>query len=62
LIAITRAHKESKKSKRVVNQARFLSKADADKLREEQEAKDKAEIAHKRAIRKKRHQQALKKL
>jgi hypothetical protein len=61
LVATTRTHKESKKGKRVINKARFLSKADADKLREEQEAKHMADIAHKRAMGEKKHQQALKK-
>jgi hypothetical protein len=62
LVATARSHKGSKKGKRVVNQARFLSKADADRLREEQEAKERAEIAHICAMEEKRHQQALKKL
>jgi hypothetical protein len=61
MVAAARAHKESKKGKRVVNQARFLSKADADRLREGLEAKERPDIAHKRAVEEKRHQQTLKK-
>jgi hypothetical protein len=46
MVVAARTHKESKKGKIVVNQARFLSKADADRLREEQEDKDRADLAH----------------
>ena len=53
-------HKEVKKGKKKISKARFLSKADADKLREEKEAKEVAERAKKRAAGLKRQQQELK--
>jgi hypothetical protein len=61
LVAASRAHKETKKGKRIINKARFLSKNDVDRLRTEQEAKTTADIAHKRAAEQKKHQQTLKK-
>jgi hypothetical protein len=55
LVAASRAYKETKKGKQIINKARFLSKNDVDRLRAEQEAKTTADIAHKRAAEQKKH-------
>jgi hypothetical protein len=60
LVAIARARKDAKKSKRIINKARVLSKADADQLRLEAEAKEAADIAHKAAMEEKKKKQAVK--
>jgi hypothetical protein len=61
LVAASVAHKGTKKSKRFVNKARFLSKDDVDRLRTERETKNTADIAHKRVVEQKKHQQTLRK-
>ena len=50
MVVAARCHKEAKKGKKKIDKAHYLSKADADKLREEQEAEDAAERAHNRAM------------
>jgi hypothetical protein len=50
LIAIARARKDAKKSKRIVTKARVLSRADADQLQINAEAKEAADRAHKAAM------------
>lgn len=40
LIATTRTNKKLTKSKQVINKARFLNKAEADRLRMEEELKE----------------------
>lgn len=61
LMAITWARQQTKKDKRVISKARFLSKDNADKLRAEIGAKKAADIAHKIAISRRKKEQALKK-
>jgi hypothetical protein len=61
LVATARAHKNAKKSKRIVTKARVLSRADADQLRINAKAKEAADRAHKAAIGQKRKEQASKK-
>jgi hypothetical protein len=53
LVATARAYKDAKKGRRITNKARVLSKADADQLRSEAEAKEAADIAHKAAMKEK---------
>jgi hypothetical protein len=61
LVAIARARKDAKKSKRIVTKARVLSRADANQLRINAEAKEAANRAHKAAIGQKKKEQAFKK-
>jgi hypothetical protein len=61
LVASARALKEHKKGKPIVTKARVLSKAEAEKLRAEMQAKEAADIAHKAAIGQKKKEQAHKK-
>jgi hypothetical protein len=61
LVATARARKDAKKSKRIVTKARVLSRADADQLRINAEAKEAADRAHKAAMGQKKKEQASKK-
>jgi hypothetical protein len=55
------SRKQVRNAKRPLSKARVLSKDDADKLQEEAEAKEAADIAHRVAIGQKKKEQALKK-
>jgi hypothetical protein len=55
LVAILHAYKKTKKDKQIINKARFLSKADINRLRAEQEAKNTANIAYKQAAKLKKY-------
>jgi hypothetical protein len=61
LVTKTRALKHGKKGKQINNKARVLSKADADQLRIEIEAKEAADEAHKAAMEQKKKEQSHKK-
>jgi hypothetical protein len=61
LVATARASKQRKKGKQIINKARVLSKANADQLRMEMEAKKAANEAHKDAMEQKKKEQGQKK-